>query len=341
MPFIEENEEFLDQVNSDRGTTNLGIYYNQFKMEKEKRKRDKFREEIEAQVKNLALPDEMKRDLVIKKVEAMFPNNRTRDNHNLEPHPHNNQQMFDNFNGVQRMPIGNPNQDMRFNMRINDNGMQRNDGRMPNTIPRQLPPQMQISIQNQHQNMLNNQRLKHAQNQIGIPMPGKLPPQIENQMRTQVPRMDIPGGHMPLIPSNNQGRPEIQHRGRNFTNSRDNLAPTTISRNPYNSPRMSQNPRGHPQNQFSHSPSRLHKEPHQPQRERGSINPRNFPQATLQHHKVHQNPSPSDDFQDENFFPKNSQKVEFKDQTDEIKELVRLGILPEDYENISVSDDSD
>jgi len=40
-------------------------------------------------------------------------------------------------------------------------------------------------------------------------------------------------------------------------------------------------------------------------------------------------------------FYRNAEPIEYKDQGDEVKELVRLGILPEDYENISLSDDSD
>lgn len=264
---------------------------------------------MEAKLKDSLLPEDMKRELIMKGVESRFPG-RMPENHNLEPHPHNNRQVYENPPpAIQRMPMNNPHDDMRFQR-------QRGDARLPSQMARQLPPQMQMDIQNQRKSMIGNQRMKQAQNQMGVPMPGQLPPQINPQVK----RMDMPGGHMPMMNKNPPVRQDLNHMGRNFNNSREKLVPNSMPRGVYNSPNvppsrghpgMDHQPREHPQRGYSVSPSARREAEHPVQRDRMAAKARSFAynQAKVQgglqpHHQVAPKPLPEEEIGDENFFPK-------------------------------------
>jgi len=139
--FIEENEKFLDQIFKECGSTNLGQYYSQFKIDKEKRQKEQHRKEIEEKMKHTLLPDEMKRDLINKKVEARFPSKSPSEGHNLSQNSLNERQVFENLDGVPRMAINNQPQNVDFMIMRNEN-MNRNQQMLS-----QLPNQMQREIQ--------------------------------------------------------------------------------------------------------------------------------------------------------------------------------------------------
>lgn len=264
--FIEENENFLDQIFKECGATNLGQYYNQFKVDKEKRQKDQHREEIKEKMKNSLLPDEMKRELISKEVEARFPNKRDHDVKNMSQNLHQSRQMFDKLKEVPRMPMTNQPQTVDFVVMRSEN-MSR-----PPQIRTQLPNQMQMDRQNQRQNSMNNQRMKQVPlqnpNQIMITTINKIPQQMNNQRveqiggqihRKQIPQMQREPIRRDQISVDRITRNNIPaYRGGSFPNSSSNLAPNNIRRNVYNSPNKPQNNRGY-QNQrdFTHSPQNL------------------------------------------------------------------------------------
>uniref|UniRef100_A0A7S3KDD2 Uncharacterized protein n=1 Tax=Euplotes crassus TaxID=5936 RepID=A0A7S3KDD2_EUPCR len=211
------------------------------------------------------------------------------------------------------------------------------------------PPQSHREIQSHHQNIIKTQRANQIQNRMIIPISGEVPRQIDASIIGQGQRMKIAGGHIPIMSTNRQIRQEIPLRGRTMSNPRDILAQDCINRGIYNSPIVPQSTRGNPQSQYSKSPSHFRDEDLQLQRDRMSVKARSFSYNRMKihnnqhgHHQVIPDGFPAEQENgDEKFFPKSQENAEAKDQGDEVKELVRLGILPEDYEKISVSDDSD
>ena len=73
--YVEENEDFLDQVYKETGTTNLGQYFINYKRDKEIRAREQLREAYSAKLSNSLLPDEIKASLVSKDVDPRYGGN--------------------------------------------------------------------------------------------------------------------------------------------------------------------------------------------------------------------------------------------------------------------------
>lgn len=249
----------------------MGQYYSQFKIDKEKRQKEQHRKEIEEKMKHTLLPDEMKRDLINKKVEARFPNKSPSEGHNLSQNSLNERQVFENLDGVPRMAINNQPQNVDFMIMRNEN-MNR-----PPQMLSQLPNQMQREIQGKRQGIMEEQIMKQIpmqnQNQMAVTITNKIPQQINNQrnqqMGVKLQRRGMQNTHIPReqilikqisrnqIPGQNSQRiQDIPLRGRNFPISSSSLSQNSINRNTYNPPNIPQNSRilQHQRN-FDRSPS--------------------------------------------------------------------------------------
>lgn len=145
--FIEDNEEFLDQVFEKNGTTNLGDYYIQFKRAKEIRVQEQKQEAYNAKISGSMLPETIKKDLVVKDVgngyQMIYNDNLPQIQRNPSVPPR-----LENFNEMNRLQVP-------------TNIQCRND----------VYPQNMISHVNvpQEKYVMNNQlhiRLPHAANQM-------------------------------------------------------------------------------------------------------------------------------------------------------------------------------
>jgi hypothetical protein len=211
--FIKENEDFLDQIYEETKTTNLGAYYVQYKIDQENRRKEQQREEYATKLHGTLLPDEIKRDLVANEIDSRFQN-RIQEQSGVESMRHPNQQMFDNYSGMARVPMNSNLQ--RRPEQIQDNRMQGMN---------------QINEMNTRGNQMMNSMPQQMGRQINQPMGA----QINQQMKPQMPVVTGPISHLQKINMNGHIVQDGSQRQRSFTTNSNNLVQNEMNPQRYNS----------------------------------------------------------------------------------------------------------
>lgn len=211
--FIKENEDFLDQIYEETKTTNLGAYYIQFKIDQENKRKEQHRDEYAAKLHSTLLPDEIKRDLVANDIDSRFQS-RIQEQPVVESMRHSNQQIFDNYNGMNRAPM--------------NSGMQRRPDQVQDN-------RMQGMNQMNDMNPRNNQMMSNNQQQMGRQMNQPMAAQINQQMKSQMPVVSGPNSHLQKVNMNGHIIQDSPQRQRNFNTNGNNLAPNESNVQRYNS----------------------------------------------------------------------------------------------------------
>jgi hypothetical protein len=175
--YIKENEDFLDQIYKETGTTNLGQYYLQYKRDKENKEREMQREAADARLSNTLLTEDLKKEIVAKEVEDKFPSYQENRRMETSVSPPRNQPVMENYQSMNRMYV------------------QQNMQRRPESIPQnrmrgapQMHDKMPIhyKIQNQNQGQIQVKMQTQMQTQMQGQMKSQIPNQISSQMNPQM-----------------------------------------------------------------------------------------------------------------------------------------------------------
>jgi hypothetical protein len=329
MIFIEENEDFLDQVFAQNGTTNLGEYYHHFKREKDKRRQEQQREQYAAKLKSSLLPEDMKRDLIATEVDSRFTNSMPQ-----EPLPQSRMEPVGRMQNVR-----DPNYLEGRNMRQEQFQRQA----QPHVMREQPPREVQRHIEPQI-----NQVPPNLQRKVSQPMIQQRGQSREPMMQQ---RMPIRSQNLREVQNTGQAMQEGPIRGvQGYSNSVDNDIQNRNLVQMYSSPAVGQPsmPQGDSRPyMMTKSPLRNDEYQNMPQRQIPQ-NPRVVPfnpngrQSYPQQYQRLQNQRSYDNNSDENeFFNEGpNPKLKSKNPDDILSELAKIGILPENYEELSDSDDS-
>lgn len=293
--YIKENEDFLDQIYKETGTTNLGQYYLQYKRDKENREREMQREAVDARLSNTLLTDDLKKEIVAKEVEDKFPS--YQESRRMEPSvsPPRNQPVMDNYQNMNRMYI------------------QQNMQRRPEAIPQNLirgAPHMhdnmpiQGKIQSQSQGQMQSQMQGQMQSQMKPQMPVQIQQQMQKpisgqiqSMNPQMQRIAMSNMHMQSLPSG-QFQNGMQKYPMGYSQSLQNVDAGGMNRQMYQNPQVSRV--GVPQQRqyvISQSPMRneniqsMHMQRRQNEMQTERRNPQMF---NSMHHEKYSNDQMSD-----------------------------------------------